>query len=83
MTPGEPGVIAAPKAVCFSRSDFQDSAFDVAGGQELSTAAGGRRSLRTHDRRGGQLAFNADLSERSSSLARSKSGRFAPENTHK
>jgi len=43
-------------ARCSRRSSSQTTAAD------LSTAAGGRRLRRTHDRRGGQAVFNAPAS---------------------
>ena len=53
----------APETARFSDGDFQTDETPP-NGDELSTAAGGRRLRRTHDRRGGQLVSSARTAQR-------------------
>ena len=56
--PREVRDMKAPETARFSDGDFQTDE-KPPNGDELSTAAGGRRLRRTHDRRGGQLVLTA------------------------
>ena len=59
LTPYEIDCTEAVEALTFSRSVFQTAMDAIPDSAELSTAAGGHRSRRTSDRRGGQLVFSA------------------------